>query len=115
MLCPACHGTGHQLDPRLKTRYPRAMRSLFNPGGLTMLIPCRECGGCGIASCCDTAGAGSGGLVPTGPSAATVARLDPGCQYCGRGANQPHGEWCDKPAPGWRSTVVYPDGQAGEV
>ena len=32
-------------------------------------------------------------------------RLDPGCQYCGMPTAEAHAEWCDKPAPGWKSDV----------
>ena len=45
MICETCEGEGYRrgTDPA-------------NPGALVML-PCLECYGSGIASCCDTAGA----------------------------------------------------------
>lgn len=50
MICPACHGTGWIIEMR---------RS--EPSGFRLIsaeMPCPECGGAGIVSCCDTAGAG---------------------------------------------------------
>jgi hypothetical protein len=45
MICEACHGEGF-----VRGRDPQS------PGALVML-PCLECNGSGVASCCDAAGA----------------------------------------------------------
>ena len=41
MICPTCHGKGY-------------VRSPYIPDlGLWVHSPCPDCGGCGIAHCCD--------------------------------------------------------------
>jgi hypothetical protein len=57
MRCETCRGTGDRLNPALDVRvHPRNGVSIKNPHGLPILVPCAECGGCGILSCCDGAG-----------------------------------------------------------
>jgi DnaJ-class molecular chaperone len=53
MTCPKCHGTGTI----------RHWLSLMG-GAMWMDTPCPECGGSGIASCCDAAGSATGDERP---------------------------------------------------
>jgi hypothetical protein len=61
MICEACEGEGYRRghDPQ-------------NPGALAML-PCLECNGSGVASCCDAAG-----------SYVDETFAERACDYCGK-------------------------------
>jgi hypothetical protein len=56
MICPTCCGGGVECGP-------------IGNSPLWWIFPCRECGGTGIASCCDAAGSAQPGANPgTGES-----------------------------------------------
>jgi hypothetical protein len=65
MICEVCEGEGY-----VRGKDPA------NPGALVML-PCLECGGSGIASCCDAAGAPYVWAYDDGPNA---------LWWCGKGS-----------------------------
>lgn len=54
MICPDCHGQGSTfLLPAGVNAFEMRLPALTNA---MRRIPCRTCGGSGIASCCDAAG-----------------------------------------------------------
>ena len=53
MICEACHGTGRRLNPALTVHSTMTGGWVENPHGLPLLVPCDECGGSGVAHCCD--------------------------------------------------------------
>jgi len=71
MICEACDGEG----------YVRG-KDAANPGALVML-PCLECNGSGIASCCDTAGSSVRQFPPISASYRDDTFEPRKCDYCG--------------------------------
>jgi hypothetical protein len=59
MQCETCKGSGQRVNPALRVtinqRAPLAGVRIHNPSGLPIMVPCPDCGGCGIMSCCDGA------------------------------------------------------------
>jgi hypothetical protein len=53
MICERCQGEGRVLNPALSVSYTRTRVWIDNPRGLPLMIPCPECGGSGIAHCCE--------------------------------------------------------------
>jgi hypothetical protein len=53
MICEVCHGTGKRLNPALSLDRSPLAGLRGNPKGLPLLVPCEDCGGSGVAHCCD--------------------------------------------------------------
>lgn len=54
MICETCHGQGKRLNPALFiTANHYSGGYVANPDHLPLLVPCDECGGSGVAHCCD--------------------------------------------------------------
>lgn len=54
MICPECHGTGCIFSlPAGVNAFEMRLPALANA---MQRVPCRACGGSGVASCCDAAG-----------------------------------------------------------
>jgi hypothetical protein len=53
MRCEACLGDGRRLNPLVTVKVACDMVMIDNPQRLPIIIPCDECGGSGIAHCCD--------------------------------------------------------------
>jgi DnaJ-class molecular chaperone len=72
VTCQDCHGTGSVRRAIIQVR-----------GTRQVTLPCPECNGSGIASCCDTAGSAKGDepatlhrLLFPGPRPASVVNVD---------------------------------------
>lgn len=63
MRCDTCQGDGRILNPALKVTvdHRKSVTTVHNPDGLSLMVPCPDCGGCGIVSCCDGAVGSLGG------------------------------------------------------